>query len=403
VVGGLNEGVWPAKASADRFMSRVMKSGMALEPPERRIGQSAHDFEMALGVRALVLSRAARAGDAPAVASRWLQRLQTFAGEAATAAMRARGDGLLALARSVDGGQESPPARQPCPAPPLAARPRHFSVTEIETLRRDPYAIYARRILRLAPLDPLLCDPGPAERGTLFHAILHRFALGGVDPRAPEAAARLIDAGRACFAEAGLPDDVAAVWWPRFERLAASVIDWERGRAGGVLRRVAEARAAATPVGASGVTLSGYADRIDMRPSGLADIIDYKTGTSPSKVQAHRLVAPQLPLEAALLARGAFAEPGRLEAADLLYVRLKANGEVVPESILSIKGSNRAAGDLAAEAWERLERLIAHYASEDSGYLSRALPLREGDTDGDYDHLARVLEWSAGRREGGEA
>jgi ATP-dependent helicase/nuclease subunit B len=166
---------------------------------------------------------------------------------------------------------------------------------------------------------------------------------------------------------------------------------------------VAEARAAATPVGASGVTLSGYADRIDMRPSGLADIIDYKTGTSPSKVQAHRLVAPQLPLEAALLARGAFAEPGRLEAADLLYVRLKANGEVVPESILSIKGSNRAAGDLAAEAWERLERLIAHYASEDSGYLSRALPLREGDTDGDYDHLARVLEWSAGRREGGEA
>ena len=30
------------------------------------------------------------------------------------------------------------------------------------------------------------------------------------------------------------------------------------------------------------------------------------------------------------------------------------------------------------------------------GYLSRALPFREGETDGDYDHLARVLEWSAG-------
>ena len=63
VIGGLNEGVWPRKAVSDRFMSRMMKGGIGLEPPERRIGQSAHDFQMAMGVEKLVLTRAARAGD----------------------------------------------------------------------------------------------------------------------------------------------------------------------------------------------------------------------------------------------------------------------------------------------------------------------------------------------------
>ncbi|TIN05465.1 MAG: hypothetical protein E5Y59_18515, partial [Mesorhizobium sp.] len=54
----------------------------------------------------------------------------------------------------------------------------------------------------------------------------------------------------------------------------------------------------------------------------------------------------------------------------------------------------------------RLEKLLIHYANPATGYLSRALPFREGETDGDYDHLARVLEWSAGGDaddEGGEA
>ncbi|MFC6491268.1 PD-(D/E)XK nuclease family protein, partial [Nitratireductor sp. GCM10026969] len=149
-------------------------------------------------------------------------------------------------------------------------------------------------------------------------------------------------------------------------------------------------------VGATGNTLSGRADRIDLRRDGTADIIDYKTGALPSKPQAHRLLAPQLALEAALLARGAFAELGNPPPADLCYVRLRANGTVEPESILKIRDSEKSGSALAEEAWERLQKLLAHYQSPDAGYLSRALPFKEGDTEGDYDHLARVLEWSAG-------
>jgi ATP-dependent helicase/nuclease subunit B len=144
------------------------------------------------------------------------------------------------------------------------------------------------------------------------------------------------------------------------------------------------------------VTLSGYADRIDLLAGGHADILDYKTGSSPSKAQAHTLVAPQLALEGALLMRGAFKNLGPLEPLNLAYVRLKANGEVIEESILEASKSRQTAVHLSNEAWRRLDELLRHYAEPRHGYLSRALPFREGEVEGDYDHLARVLEWSAG-------
>ncbi len=396
VIGGLNEGVWPRKAESDRFMSRLMKTGIDLDPPERRIGLAAHDFQMAMGAPKVVLARAARAGDAPAVASRWLQRLLTFVGKDHAGEMRRRGEQLLSWAKALDAGEKRDFAPRPAPRPPVAARPRHFSVTEIETLRRDPYAIYARRILGLMPLDPLVRDPGAAERGTLFHEILHRFSGTIADPRDPAALETLLAIGRACFGEAALPADVEAVWWPRFEKLAAGILEWERGRADAVRHRYAEERAEKTPVGQSGTTLSGYADRVDLLAGGMADILDYKTGYSPSKKQAHTLLSPQLALEGALLRQGAFRSLGKREPSQLAFVRLKPNGEVFEESILEYNRQPRTAADLSQEAWARLEKLLVHYDDPAAGYLSRALPFREGETDGDYDHLARVLEWSAG-------
>ncbi|MET0576444.1 MAG: double-strand break repair protein AddB [Mesorhizobium sp.] len=396
VLGGLNEGSWPRRAEADRFMSRVMKAGIDLEPPERRIGLAAHDFWTAMGTEKVVLTRAARSGDAPAVPSRWLQRLLTFAGDHHTRQLRARGDELLGWARALDKGAEKPFVKRPKPKPRLDARPKRFSVTEIETLRRDPYAVYARRILGLVPVEPLVRDPGAAERGTLFHEIMHRFTQADVDAASPDAASVLLDIGRTCFAEIALPADVQAVWWPRFEALAGNILDWERSRADGVTGRRPEERAEAVPVGETGATLSGRADRIDLRPAGMADILDYKTGSSPSRGQAHTLLAPQLALEGALLKRGAFKDIGARQPADLAFIRFKANGEVEEQSILEHDRKAKSAPELAGDAWRRLEQLLAHYNNADSGYLSRALPFREGDMDGDYDHLARVLEWSAG-------
>lgn len=403
VIGGLNEGSWPAKTRNDPFMSRPMKAAIALEPPERRTGLAAHDFQMALGMDHVVLSRAQRTDNAPTVPSRWLQRLETVLGAEISNAMRLRGGRFLHWAREIDRAPDVPFVTRPEPKPPLDARPKHFSVTEIETLRRDPYAIFARKILKLRPLEPLIRDPAAAERGTLFHDILGHFTQQGNDPLGRDAAEKMFEIGRQFFADADLPTEIEAVWWPRFASLVPNFLEWERERAHRVVERHAEIASEKREVGNLGITLSGRADRVDVMTGHSAEIIDYKTGSTPSRKQAHVLLSPQLALEAALLARGAFAETGEVPASDLLYVRLRGGGSVVPESILKLTGkaaSEKSAPDIGEESWRRLGELLMEYGRVDKGYLSRALPFRETDLTGDYDHLARVLEWSAGGAEG---
>ena len=207
------------------------------------------------------------------------------------------------------------------------ARPKHFSVTEIETFRRDPYAIFARRILRLRPIDPLIRDPDVAERGSLFHNILAHFTEEGIDPVRPDAPARLLEIGRQYFDDIALPEEIDAVWWPRFQSLVPEFLDWERIRAPLIAERHPEIASKKISVGTTGVTLSGRADRLDLRRDGTVDIIDYKTGSTPSKRQAHVLLSPQLALEAALLARGAFTKsvPRRLRTSSM-YASVRMAG-----------------------------------------------------------------------------
>lgn len=397
VIGGLNEGSWPAKTRNDPFMSRPMKMTLTLDPPERRTGLAAHDFQLAMGMDKVVLSRALRADNAPSVPSRWLQRLETVAGHQVSRNMRNRGHVFVHWARALDRAKNVAFVAQPCPKPPLNVRPKRFSVTEIETLRRDPYAIYAKKILRLKPLEDLIHDPSVAERGTLYHAIVAGFVEQGIDAAAPDALDKFLALARAEFDKLQLPLDVEAVWWPRFEILAPAIIEWENGLL--QRQRLVEISARPTEICKTGVTLSGRADRIDVLAGNHAEILDFKTGTSPSVKQAATLMAPQLALEAALLRRNAFEECQDMTPAELLYIRLNAKGEVQEQRICEAAG--KSAVELAEEAWTRLGELVAFYENPAQGYLSRAMPPL-ANYEGDYDHLARVLEWLAGSDAAGE-
>jgi len=400
VLGGLNDGTWPAQTANDAFLTRSMKAEIGLDPPERRIGLAAHDFQMAMGHRRVLLTRAQRAGGAPAVASRWLQRLETLAGAEATGRLREAGRRFARLAAVISAPLVAPPALRPEPTPPLEARPVALSVTEVELLRRDPYAIYARHVLRLAPLEPLVRDPDFADRGSLIHAVMENATVAGIDWAAEDASDRLEALARARFDEEALPPEIDAVWWARMLAAVPNIVAWERARQGGIVQSLAEVRARPTDIGLTGVTLRGMADRIDIRTDGRADIVDYKTGSAPSGTQVEKMFAPQLPLEAALVSRGAFAEASVRPPGELIYVRLGPRGELVPKIVSG--GKHPDAEVLAERSWEKLEGLCAHYGHAANGYASRAAPFREGDLDGDYDHLARAREWLNAADGGGD-
>ena len=65
LVAGLDETVWPPAVETDAFLNRPMRAALGLSAPERRIGQTAHDFVSALG-----RARRSSAGRRNAAASR---------------------------------------------------------------------------------------------------------------------------------------------------------------------------------------------------------------------------------------------------------------------------------------------------------------------------------------------
>jgi len=401
VLAGLNEGVWPGESETDPWLGRQMRTALGLAAPERRIGLQAHDVAQALHSDRVVLVRSHKRDGTPAVPSRWLWRLKTLLAAAGLAGALEPDDAWIGWARSLDAVARAVPCAPPRPSPPAASRPARLSVTRIETLLRDPYAIYARFVLGLAPLDDLEMAPDAADYGTIIHAALGRLiAEFPVAPLPEGALARLFEIGRAEFAALDDRPGLKAYWMLRFGRVARWFVEADATlRAGGTASHVEISGELDPFAEGSGrpFTLTARADRVDVAPGGGVTVIDYKTGRPPSDDQVASLLAPQLPLEAAILAGEGFAGLAGTAATELAYMSL--SGREPAGELHHLPGR---AADLAAEALRRLRGLVAAYSDPQQPYLSRRIPWRE-DVAGEYDHLARVGEWSIalGRRHAG--
>lgn len=396
VLGGLNEGTWPGQTRLDPLLSRPMREALALDPPERRIGLAAHDFGQALGQKEVWLTRAERQDGEPRVASRWLQRLTAYAGPRLAAEMRARGKEILAWARQLDIGAPSDPPRRPRPSPPVERRPTRLSVTQVETLIRDPYAIYAQEVLRLKPFEPIGKLPEAAERGTLIHDILEEFVAER--PRGPfdsSAEERLLAIGRRAFEVHRDFPEVVALWWPRFEKVAHWFIRTE-AEWNDVIERRAERNGILTVTPA--FSLRVRADRLDALDDGGVAIIDYKTGTPPSFKEV-RSLSPQLPLEGLIARAGGFEGITPSEPTRIVYYRLSGRGDGGEKKDVTNppKGSKEVGGlpETLALTERRLAELVAYFARPEAEYLSNKIPKPRRTYVGDYDHLARISEWVA--------
>jgi ATP-dependent helicase/nuclease subunit B len=394
LIAGLDETIWPPAAETDAFLNRPMRAALGLSEPERRIGQTAHDFVAALGAPQAILSRARKRDGAPTVASRFLQRIAAAAGEASFSAALKRGEAYLALARRIDRPIATARAERPTPKPPATLRPKALSVTRIETLRRDPYAIFAERILRLKPLDPIGARVGPREIGVLSHAALREFSEGlPLRASSLEERQRLMRIARGKFATVLEDDSFRLLNWPRIEQGLDFFLGYDRQRLPFTARLLNEeqGRLAIGLSGGAEFVLSAVADRIEILEDGSISLVDFKTGAMPGVSEVRVGFSPQLTLEAAMIARGAFKNaPGRMPA-DARYLKLGgADGGAIRE----LNFGDEAFADVVEEHYGALLQLLEQFADEDTPYLSRPYPKFLG-AKGVYDHLARVKEWSA--------
>lgn len=383
ILGGLNEGTWPGLPAPDPWLAPRIRRELGLPGLETRIGLAAHDFASALGAPHVLITRSRRGSGGPAVASRFWLRLKAMAGPQWKTAER-----YAALGRAVDAPAAYRPATRPAPAPPVAARPKVIPVTDVDRLKADPFAFYARRVLRLIRLDPVDADAGPAWRGTAVHEILQKWAEAGtLDPADLEARAR------AMFDQPEVHPLLRALWQPRLIeaiRWIAAEVAKDKAEGRTILAVEKEGRAEV-----AGVTLMGKADRIDRLADGRIGIIDYKTGKPPSARQVKAGFSLQLGLLGVIAEMGGFEGIGRTEAGDFEYRSLAKKGDQFGYRERPVdpvgKRDKIVTDSFTAHAHEHFEGVANDYLLGGAPFRAEINP--EVASYGDYDQLMRLEEW----------
>jgi len=389
ILGGLNEGVWPAHPTPHPVLSPGMRKAIGLSAPERRFGLAAHDFEALAAKPNVIMTRAVRGDDGPTVQSRWLWRLTTLVRgaveDAADTVLKPK-QPWLEWARALDASQDVPkPASRPAPCPPLDKRwpkKRGLSVTQISKWVRDPYAVYAQNILGISVLDPLDQAMGGREFGRAVH-----FALENIDNTSTAHLTKLL---KQELSKAGYETHSFARMDVRLNALAEWSVNWAKDRIDGGWTKVDIEKKGRLefPTHNEPFILTGIADRIERKGSDTA-IIDYKTGAYPKYKVVQAGFDPQMPLLGIMLGYGALGK--KAEATDYLYVK---PGDREYSLVTSPPNKYRKdADEYASDAFDALRRLIAHFDTPDSKYYSQPRAQFENPY-GDYDHLARRAEWA---------
>ncbi|HEY0629352.1 MAG TPA: PD-(D/E)XK nuclease family protein, partial [Sphingomicrobium sp.] len=375
ILGGMNEGVWPSFPSPDPWLAPQIRRALGLPGLEFRTGLAAHDFMSALGAPRVLLTRARRDSRSPTVASRLWLRLQAMTGGVT------RDQRLERLAHALESSDEVEPASRPAPQPPIEARPKRIAVTDLDRLKADPFAFYAKAILRLRPEDPVDAEHHAAWKGTAVHEVLEAwFKQDGCDP------AKLKARAEAMIADDAIHPMLRALWSPRL----MEAIDWiaceaakdrSEGREPVVAEEFGEAEVA-------GVTLFGKVDRIDRLPDGRLAIVDYKTGQAPAKRAVAEGFALQLGLLALIARDGGFDGVKGDAGAHEYWSLAKKNGRI---------GYRQSPdGDDGPEAF--VNRAYAHFADAAAKWLLGEEPFQAKLNPAyapyeDYDQLMRLEEW----------
>ena len=392
ILAGFNEGNWPPRPDIDPWMNSTMRLAVGLPPKNWRSGLSAHDVYMAICSKDIIVTRADKEAGTPTTKSRWLQRMEVVMNALGLNGDIDDGASEKAWLAKFEPKTIPQPAVRPSPCPPLASRPRQFSATEIDIWITDPYAIYAKKILRLKPLDDIDRSADAALRGILFHDALADFSKANTTGQlGTDALQQLLDFGKTHFASRIGQPSIRYFWWTRFEEMAAWFIENEHRRRDDLQSIHAEINGMIFLQAAQGpVKLTARADRLEYDKEGQWTIVDYKTGTVPSGSLIKKGVRNQLAVEGLIAFEGGFESLPAGAIRSLEYWQLSGK-KLAPGEIKT------PFADLfdADEVRDRLERLANYFDQTNTPYTSELEPINVPPFK-PYQHLSRSREWLYG-------
>jgi len=375
VLGGLNEGVWPALPAPDPWLPPKVRATLGMPTTETRIGLAAHDFASALGAPEVLITRARRDAKSPTVASRFLLRLDAISGGLP------RDVPLERLTRALDDPGPARPVDRPAPSPPSEQRPERISVTSVDRLKADPFAFYAQAILRLRSLDPVDADHSAAWKGTAVHQVLQEWLQH--DDCNPD---KLRSRAERLLQDEGIHPMLRALWAPRL----LEAIDWIAGlerqnQAAGRLPLKAEVTGEAA---IAGITVHGRADRIDRLNDGGIAIIDYKTGAPPTQKAVDAGFALQLGLLGLIGRAGGFDQVSGDPEAFEYWSLTRHKGSF---GKLMCPDKDMQPGEFLDHAYASFAAAVQKWLTGSEAFTAKLNPAYAPY--GDYDQLMRLEEW----------
>ena len=400
ILGGLNEGVWPPDSGYDAFLSKPMRHDFGLPSLEHKTSLAAHDFATALGSQDVFITHSKRIGGSPALPSRWIQRLETVL----TAANidkhdwpAARGHQYIAWADELR-HMNAPaiPIERPKPTPPIERRPTQFSVTDIAKWMKNPYHLYAKRVLQLRALDPVDMTITARDKGNLIHQAMEAFTRKFPKQLPDDSLEHLIALGKTVFDAQTYNPEIHGLWWPRFVKSAQWVAKYEHQwrQQTDIIHTETEASMPIT-IDGTDFTLTGKADRIEKRRGNEWAIIDYKTGTIPQKKPVMLGIENQLPLEGYMLMNNAFNGLSAPSDCSLNLYYWSLSGSDDGGKAEKAQDKKIDTSTLIDDAQNGLRALLSCFHNPLTPYMATpdpdyAIPIDHND----YAHLERIAEWS---------
>ena len=388
ILGGMNEGIWPQIKNADHWLNRSMRKEAGLLSQERKVGLLAHDFQQGINNNTVIITRSERIDDTPSVPSRWLNRITNLLkglgtdGRNQLDEMKTRGNFWLNLAKAVEEPRQNmTPAERPSPVPPLAVRPKHLSVTQIEKLIRDPYSIYARYVLKLKKLQPLKKQANVLLRGNVIHKIMQKFSELTKNNQNLLNSLELIKLSEDIFSKEVPWPAIRSVWKIQFKKTIPLFLEAEKLRRQNASPLFFE-HPGSTFLSEVGITLTAIADRIDKNRLNELLIYDYKSGKPPTLKQLETF-HKQLILEALIAENGGFKNIPAAPVISICYISLN-NAHPNTEKIITREDIEKIKNEIT--------QLVSYYHSDITGFTAR-LRMEKLEIVSDYDHLSRYGEW----------
>ena len=393
ILGSFNEGIWPPSPAADPWMSRPMKRDFGFEQPEKQIGVLGLDFANLLGAPKVYLTRAKMNEGTPTIKSRWGMRLQTVLQALEIDSSILIESNCRQWAEELDMPSQFIKIEAPAPRPPLQARPRRLSASAFEKLLRDPYSVFAEYILKLKPLEELEPEADASDFGNIVHNVLEEFGNRYPDKYPDNAKDVLLQMGQQALERSGFAEEKQAFWRPKY----AKMVDWIVSNETEYRREISKihnevwGRFFIENIPGGKFEIYAKADRLDETLDGKINIIDYKTGRARTASEVKNGYAPQLPIEGLIAAAGGFENIKKADVNSLMYWKLG-------DKIIRI---DDGIDNILSQTKQHISEVINLFDFETTGYLSRPNPKNVPEYS-DYEHLARVKEWSVQEEEDDE-